>query len=145
MNLYSPVTKSDSNEVDSGRARLPSKTPDVMPLALIDRIDRVALSGNRSDLDGHGGGTISHDQIDLATFDLDVAGHNLETLFGQPPFRETFSCRARVCAVLAQSLSSVFSSFSTFTSRKVSTWTCSRKRAGRNMSQTQASDMTTSK
>lgn len=115
------------------------------PLVLVDGVDRVAVASDGSDLDRHPTPSVTDQNIDFPAIHFDVAGNDGKTARRQPPGRELLTGRAQFGAARAQSLSSVFSSFSTLTSRNVRTWTCSRKRAGRNMSQTQASLITTSK
>lgn len=116
----------------------------VAALLVVHRVDGVAITGDGPHLDGDSPDAVVSYEIDLPTCDLDITGHDADTQLTQPPGGDDLTGPANPGAV-DQSLSSVFSSFSTFTSRNVSTWTFSRNRAGRNMSHTQASLITTSK
>jgi len=145
MHHDTPGVEPDSDEVDSRDAGAARQPPDVPTLFLVDCIDGVTAAADSAHLHCHQSVVIRHQEIDLAPCDLDIAGHEAHALFRQPPCCETLTRRTNEGAASAQSLSSVFSSFSTFTSRKVRTWTCSRNLAGRNISQTQASFMSTSK
>lgn len=110
-----------------------------------DCVDGVTSAGDGPHLDNDDRRPVAGDDVDLATVDDDVGGFDLEIMLGEPPRGQPFSNPSQGGTGVGQRLSSVFSSFSTLTSRKVSTWTFSRNRAGRNMSQTQASLMVTSK
>lgn len=126
-------------KVDAGRTDACSESPNMMTLLTGHRVDGIPVLGDRSNFDDHPLATITGNQIDFPVDELHIAGNDRQTLLGQPPGGEALPGRTNTGAAVAQSLSSVFSSFSTFTSRKVRTWTVSRKRAGRNMSQTHAS------
>ena len=145
MDLDSPRPEAHSHQVDPANACLRRDSRHVGSFDGIDGVDRVVTGGDAAHLYGDTAATVGHDEIDLATGNNDIASQLDEPPAGEPKCREPLTRRAQGCAALAQSLSSVFSNFSTFTSRKVSTWTCSRNRAGRNMSHTHASLMTTSK
>ncbi len=145
MNLDAPGPESDADQVDSGCTDSPGDTSNVGSFRRVDGVDGVPRSRHGSHLDRDSLASVEHEQIDLPAGHTDVAVQLDEPVAGQPPGGESLSRRTVRGAACAQSLSSVFSSFSTFTSRNVRTWTCSRNRAGRNMSHTQASLMTTSK
>jgi len=112
---------------------------------VVDGVDGITGSCDRPHLDGNSDVTVPEDEVDLAIGPFYVGGLEPQTLFGEPPGCDPLARRTYRGAAAGQSLSSVFSSFSTLTSRKVSTCTFSKNRAGRNMSQTQASLMVTSK
>lgn len=145
MNDDAPRVESDADVVDTRCADLAGELANVTSLGSVDGVDGVVAAGHGADFDDDPLRLIGHQQVDLTSVDLQIRGDNVQPLLGQPPGRESLSDGAQEGAAFAQSLSSVFSSFSTFTSRKVRTWTCSRNLAGRNMSQTQASFITTSK
>lgn len=88
---------------------------------MVDRVDRVSGSRDGPYLNGYACRTVTNEEIDLATVDNDVPVLGRDTSLGQPSGRERFSRRTQVETAIGQSLSSVFSSFSTLTSRKVST------------------------
>jgi len=145
MDLYPPAAKGNPNEIDPRHTGTAGQRCDAASLAWIHRIDGIARAGDGAHLDGDALGTIASYEIDLAFGEHQIALFDDQTAFSQPARRDRLADRAYGDAAIGQSLSSVLSSFSTFTSRNVSTWTLSRKRAGRNMSQTQASVMVTSK
>lgn len=145
MNDQGISTKADADQVDACRPHGPGEATDTPAFIVIYGVDGVATAGRCPDFDHDLLPTVPGDEIDLTVSQVDVAINDSETLAGEPPDRDILSYGASPVARVDQSLSSVFSSFSTLTSRKVSTCTFSRNRAGRNMSQTQASVMVTSK
>jgi hypothetical protein len=145
MHLGAPVAQGYADEIDSpGTSRAP-QTSDVTSLGLINRIDGVAGTRDGSDLDCHSGCAVESQEVYLSTPDFDIPRRDLQALLPQPPRRQSLPGLTEHRPAVAQSFSSVFSSFSTLTSRKVRTCTFSRNLAGRNMSQTQASTIVTSK
>jgi len=138
-------SESDTDEVDPVGADRRAKSANPLSLADVHGVDGVAITCDRAHFDCNPSTPVGHEQIDLTTFDDDIARMKGETSSGEPPGGDRFPGRTQLSAGGRQSFSSVFSSFSTLTSRKVSTCTFSRNRAGRNMSQTQASRITTSK
>lgn len=145
MDLGTPLVEGDPDVVDSRHPEPTAEPSDVGSFAGPDRVDGVATGADRPHLHGNATPVICHEQIDLAPGDLEIPTLEPETLAGQPTQGQILPGGTEGDPASAQSLSSVFSSFSTLTSRKVSTCTFSRNRAGRNMSQTQASRITTSK
>jgi hypothetical protein len=145
VHFHSPRAEANPEITDPGDPEPPGEATDMHPLVLVDGVDGVAVAAHGSNLDRHPTPSITNHDVDLPAIHFDVARNDGKATCRQPPSRELLTGRAQFGAARAQSLSSVFSSFSTLTSRKVRTWTCSRKRAGRNMSQTQASLITTSK
>lgn len=90
-------------------------------LGHIHSVDRVAFTGDCPDLDCHRLAPIRHEQVDFPAIYVHVPRERSETLFGEPPLGNAFPGRSRQCPGLAQRFNSVFSSFSTLTSRKVRT------------------------
>lgn len=135
----------DSEKVDSARPDTTGQRRDPSPLGGADGVERVTVAGDGAHLDHDRGPAVPGDQVDLPVTDYDIAATDFEPLAEQPPGCDSLAGAPQRCAGVVQSLSSVFSSFSTFTSRKVRTRTFSRNRAGRNMSQTHASLIVTSK
>jgi hypothetical protein len=145
VNLDTPSAEADSDEIGPGGPDPSGESSHMASLGEIDRVDGVTGAGDRPHLDCHPGATVPGEEIDLAGVDGYVPSLDDQTVLGEPTGRDRLARRTCLDAVIAQSLSSVFSSFSTLTSRNVSTWTFSRTRAGRNMTQTQASVKVTSK
>jgi hypothetical protein len=145
VHFHSPGAEANPEITDPGDPEPPGETAHMHPLVRVDGVDRVAVAGHGPNLDRHPTPSVLDQYVDLPAIHLDVTGNDAKATPRQPPGRELLTGRAQFSAARAQSFSSVFSSFSTLTSRNVRTWTCSRKRAGRNMSQTQASLITTSK
>lgn len=145
MHLKGLPPERNPDQVDACYAECGGQMLHPSSFGRVDGIDRVALAGRGANLDGNASPPIEGEQIEFTTRNFDVAVDDRQALVGEPPRRDSFPCRTDLGTAPTQSLSSVFSSFSTLTSRKVSTCTFSRKRAGRNMSQTQASVMVTSK
>lgn len=143
MNLNTPGPESDADEVHPGGLQSSGEVPNVIAFGAVDSVDGISGTGPGPDFYHHLRRTVTGDNVDLATVDFDILPDHRETLLAEPPGSKPLSRIPH--RGVAQSLSSVFSSFSTFTSRKVRTLTCSRNRAGRNMSHTQASLMVTSK
>ena len=138
-------SESHADEVDPTRSHCASEPAHSSALVVVDCVDRIAVTGAGPDFDHDGLLTVPGDEIHFTTAKLEVAIENLNTVAGKPPGGDVLTPRADLATSVGQSLSSVFSSFSTLTSRKVRTCTFSRNRAGRNMSHTQASVMVTSK
>ncbi len=145
MDFGSPRPETDSDQVDPGRPRSRCDAPHVGSLGRVDGVDGITRPGHRPHLNGDTPTCVEHEKVDLPAGDGDIPAQLDEPVADQPPGGESLTRRTDRGAAPAQSFSSVFSSFSTFTSRNVRTWTCSRNRAGRNMSHTQASLITTSK
>lgn len=121
MDLDSPITNSNPEIVDSRRFDLASQTPHMRSLGRSDRIDRIASGGDGADLDSHPDLSIAHEKVDLTAVHLKISIQEGESLLAQPRDREPLTDLAEHRPSSTQSLSSVFSSFSTFTSRKVRT------------------------
>lgn len=145
MDFDSPRPETNSDQVDPGCTRSPRDASNVGSFGGVDGVDGVTRPGHGSHFHGDTPTSVEHEKVDLPAGDGDIPAQLDEPVADQPPGGESLTRRTDRGAAPAQSLSSVFSSFSTFTSRNVRTWTCSRNRAGRNMSHTQASLITTSK
>ena len=111
-------------------------------LGEVKAIERVGVSSHRLDLNRGTGAIDGHHEVQFATADANVATFH----DGAARFQEV-SCD--VFAELSEASRAQIwmdgSSSSMFTSRKLKTWTFLRKRAGRYMSQTQASLRVSSK
>jgi hypothetical protein len=66
----------DPEKVDTVGTGLTGKTPHPDSLGRIDRVDRLALTGYGSDLDSDLLLAVEGHDVDLAAYDLDVAGDN---------------------------------------------------------------------
>lgn len=145
MELDGLGSNRDPEKVDPARPETTGQRCDPSSLGGVHRVERIALPGDGPYLYHHCGPAVPGDQVDLSVTDTDIPTLDLEPLSRQPPSGDLLAGTADRPSRVAQSLSSVFSSFSTFTSRNVRTRTFSRNRAGRNMSHTQASLIVTSK
>lgn len=121
VDLHTPGPETNSEKVDPGDTSLAGQPSHVASLGHVHGVDRVAFAGNRPDLYGHRLAFIRHEQVDFPSIDIHVPGERSETLFGEPPRGEPFPGGSHQCPGLAQRFNSVFSSFSTLTSRKVRT------------------------
>ncbi len=109
-------------------------------------IDRVVMvPGSGADLDGHPGPAVIGQKVDLTAIHGNIGREDAKPVILEKASGQLLPETPHSRALVSQSFNSDFSNSSTFTSRKVRTCTCSRKRAGRNMSQTQASFISTSK
>lgn len=145
MELYPPATQANADQIDPGRTYTACEGCNVKSFGGVHRIDRVTGTCDGPHFDGYSNIAVPDDEIYLAVPERHVAPLDDEAPAGQPLRGDRLPGRTDIDAAIPQRLSSVFSSFSTFTSRNVRTCTFSRNRAGRNMSQTQASVMVTSK
>ncbi len=145
MDLDASISKGETHEVHASGPQGPRKCAHMTAFAPIDGIYRIAGPADGAHLDGHASPVIDGEEVDLTTFDLQVPIQDRHALRGEPPGCQMLPGHTQRKARVDQMEISVFSNFSTFTSRKVRTRTVSRNRAGRNMSHTQASLMITSK
>lgn len=121
VDLDAPRPESNAYQVDPDRTCSSRDTPHMRPLGGVDSVDRITLSRDRPHLDSDTLSSVQHQQVDLSAADSHVAIQLDEPAAGQPPGSESLTRRTDRGAADAQSLSSVFSSFSTFTSRNVRT------------------------
>ena len=144
MHFDAPVAQAHSEMSNPGDAEARRQRADPAPLLRINRVDRIDSSRGGAHL-YHQWGPIVDNEVDLSAAQRSVSGDDVEAPLLEPLGGDGLAQPSQLRPPISQMEISVFSSFSTLTSRKVRTWTCSKKRAGRNMSQTHASDMVTSK
>lgn len=121
MDLDPPGPEPDTDQIDPPRADFPRDSPHVGTFGRVDCIDGVTGRGHGSHLDCDAAAMVEHHEVDLAAGDSDIAIQFDEPVADQPAGSESLARRTYRGAAPAQSLSSVFSSFSTLTSRNVRT------------------------
>src|SRR5690606_24511138 len=132
------------DQIDPGGADPMGEAGYLGAFAGVERAERVFSAGHRPHLHDQARGSLAGEDVELAGTDGDVASQDLDPVSLQEAGRHHLSCPSEAAAVFAHSSSGRDSS-SMLMSLKVRTLTLLRKRAGRNMSQTQASSITTSK
>ena len=121
MDLESAVVEPDPDQIDPTRTNPGPEAGDPGPLRVVEGVDGVVSLGAGADFDCDQGGTVAGDDVDLASRDNNIAGHDPHPVIAQEPAGDPLPRGAEPAAGAGQSLSSDLSSSSMLTSRKVRT------------------------
>lgn len=123
MDIEASVADPHADEVHPTGPDARSESPNVGALDIVHRIYGVGLCSGGPNFDGDESRPVVCQEVDLTSGNADVPIDDFEPVLAEKPRSQLLSGSAEAPAIFGQIWSSDFSNSSTFTSRKVSTWT----------------------
>ena len=123
MDVDTPVIDAHTDEIDPTGSDLPCESSHPIAFRAAHGVDRIDPAGDGPDLDRHEFRAVACQEIDLTFRKSNIAIQDVEAMLTEKPGSQSLASFAKGATSVVQMGSSEFSNSSTFTSRKVSTWT----------------------